>query len=741
MQKSFFLKFSLSLILAQCLLLAPTQSAWACSYPDDEALAKQQTECQKNPSMQWDCKLNRCITPQTVVDMRVKNQACIDLPETTKEELAAKKACMDQRAESETGVKGGQTPKGSGFMVKAAYTMSVGLALINSFSTMAEGDSCTSKTIFNATAYGAIAGELYQYFFLKKSLEKLQKNYKDGIIKEGAAFEAQVKAFEYLRDEQDAIADIAKKKQILYTTLAAGYGAATAVALVEISTLMTKCKGYNSAPLENNKKPFTGSFSYVDWNLNNKSIATAQIINSDSALNALFNFKEQMDFLEGKNSFSPEIQAYNELKKQNLVQTEDKNTFKEVLRLAVNSAFPEAKAEGMFSGASEFLSALFGKDATGAAEKSGVKDYLNKLGSSEGIAVVSAVCSGLSFKLASESAKEKKNALERKKMIEEIIAKFRADMAQFCTEKDRQDINKPECFCYTAKFEKSADRVNSETCKKYWDWKGHNYFKAAGNYDPAAVPSQGCIDMSKNLDRNCSCKNTVNSKTGVNNCLKSNLSKIDLGNLGAVTGLSNTGTQLDSIYQGNLGSGSVDSDTIGKNAANTQKVIDSLLKQAESKNIKMPPVKDEKYLNALTAQLTPKSVLDAAKGSILASNANPSSLRQDLPGIEEALKKSGLSSSDYEGGTGKGKKAGADSFSIPSFGNQGSSDSSGQGKVVEGFMNQEREFKDEDIVKDDGVPIWSILSKRYMTSGYRRLFDEATPPAAATPATKEAVKQ
>lgn len=665
MCKNLFGRYFIAFITIQALVLASSSNAWAsCTYSNDAELAAQQTACAKDSSKQWDCKLNRCVTLQSVVDARAKAQVCLDMPETTDAELAAKKACMNQYAESETGVKGGQQVKGSG-LAMGAYGLSVAMAVINLTAKKSNGSSCMSKTIFNASAVAAVAGELYQYFLLQKNLKKLQEEYKKGIIQKGASFEAQMKAFEYLRDEQGEIASIAKKKQILYTVLAAGYGAATAVAVGELI-------GWPKPPCEST---------------NTSSDAKAS-------------------------------------------NTNDQNT----------QTKPEAKADPKSGGATKAEGA-FGKMLEGGAEiaTNVGKSVLGNIGSSKGIAVAGGLCSGISFKLMAESKKTRENADKNKKLIEEIIKKFKDDMAQFCPNSgDRDDMNKPECFCYLSNGGQNPERVNSQTCKNFYAWKEHNYYKAAGNYNPNAASSTGCIDLSGNLDRDCSCKNVTNTKTGSNGCLKSNLSSVNLGSLGTMTSLPSVASQLDGIYSGNLSSaGDVDTSSIAKNAANTQRGIDSLLSQAKQKKISMPPIRNEGLQNRLISALAPKALLDKAQGGAL-SATNGNMTRENMPAVDEAIKKAGLNLTDYEGGAGKGAKKGSsgDGYFIPNMNNQESTTS---GKVVEGFMNQERAFKDEDIVKDDGVPIWTIISNRYMTSGYRRLFEEETPSQETT--SKEAVKQ
>jgi len=677
MQKKLFLKILLVLLVTYSFLFSYPTFAQSCSYPNDPALSTQQTDCQKDQSKIWNCSLNRCLTVQANLEIRGTTQKCLTLPEGTDAEKSAKKSCMDQTAQELTKVTSGFNESSSP-VTKTAMGFSLGLALINSFAKDDKSGTCTSKSIFQAAAYGAIAGELYQYFFMKNALKKLQDDYKKGIIKEGASYEAQVKAFEFLRDEQKAIADVANKKKLLYMALTTAYGAAAAVAIVETAwpTVMTPCVSAGT-PDPKGKSP-----------------ATTPPAKPASAPTG--------------------------------VKSATFNPFQQIFISAFNTAFPTTLAA---SGTTDFLSILLGAGAGAAAVTYGSKNsILKNLGNSSGIAVVSSICAFLSGALISESSNTADRAKKNIIVIEEIIAKFKDDIAQFCPiSGDRDNMNKPECFCYTTKNEKNPDRVNSETCKKYWEWKGHNYAVAATNYDSLKIPAQGCIDLSGGLDTNCACRKVTNTSTGSNGCLKANYKNINLGSLGTTTDLSQSAEVFDSATQGTLGSGgNIDSAQLGKNAANVQKAMDSLLAQAASKNLSTPPVKDEGIRNKFLAALATPALIKASQNGALAANNNPALLRSDLPGINEAELKSGLTIADeYQSGAGKIKKATNDSYTIPSIG--GDSNNS-NGKVVEGFMDKERAFKNEDIVKDNGVPIWTILSNRYMTSGYRRLFDDKSTP-------------
>src|SRR5690606_10488317 len=79
---------------------------------------------------------------------------------------------------------------------------------------------------------GSFVGDMYLKFTAKKVFDDLNKDYE---TIEGDTYEKQVEAFNYLEDEQNAVAEYAKKHATAYKIYTAAYGAATAVALVELS--------------------------------------------------------------------------------------------------------------------------------------------------------------------------------------------------------------------------------------------------------------------------------------------------------------------------------------------------------------------------------------------------------------------------------------------------------------------------------------------------------------------------
>jgi hypothetical protein len=92
--------------------------------------------------------------------------------------------------------------------------------------------SCTYRTIFKVTAAGGLLFDLYVKFMAEKNLTDLQDNYKDEAVDEDP-YQAQISAFNYLKEEQKEIAKIADLRMKQYLLLIVGYLATGVMAAIE----------------------------------------------------------------------------------------------------------------------------------------------------------------------------------------------------------------------------------------------------------------------------------------------------------------------------------------------------------------------------------------------------------------------------------------------------------------------------------------------------------------------------
>src|SRR5690606_38044037 len=89
------------------------------------------------------------------------------------------------------------------------------------------GYSCISRKIMMGAGIASFVGELYLRFMVKDGLEDLSKDYETN---DSDIYQKQIEAFDYLKAEQEAIKEYAKKHETAYNLYAVAYGAAAAMA-------------------------------------------------------------------------------------------------------------------------------------------------------------------------------------------------------------------------------------------------------------------------------------------------------------------------------------------------------------------------------------------------------------------------------------------------------------------------------------------------------------------------------
>lgn len=216
----------LKIILFSCVMITSHSSLRA----QDEVQA-QRDACAKNTAMQWDGELNRCVGKAQARQERHEAQDCHLLTDE-----AARKACHMGLATKKTGLTDDPEKAGSkvtslqsrSMMINTANSIVAG---INYFAKDKVANSCMSKTIFGVTALGGFVTDL----MLKSSTKKKLNSMKDKFVVDAAdsAYNAQVKALEYLKEEQKVVKDVAGKEKKRQMLLMVGYGAAVATAAYE----------------------------------------------------------------------------------------------------------------------------------------------------------------------------------------------------------------------------------------------------------------------------------------------------------------------------------------------------------------------------------------------------------------------------------------------------------------------------------------------------------------------------
>ncbi len=206
----------------------------------DEAsteIQKQKDECAKSPNKAWDTARNRCmITEESKAQKNSDTAAgkeCLNITD-----LEKRKACFldyaNKNADVSKNVAGESGTRGLERGVTTAYSV---LSMIQMFGS-GSASNCTSKTIFGITSMAGTLTDLYMKVQVKKKLKSLQDKY--SVDLQTNAYDAQVKALEYLKDEQIELKDIANQEKKRNMVMMSGYAAAAGVAAYEIFS-QSKC--------------------------------------------------------------------------------------------------------------------------------------------------------------------------------------------------------------------------------------------------------------------------------------------------------------------------------------------------------------------------------------------------------------------------------------------------------------------------------------------------------------------
>jgi hypothetical protein len=356
------------------------------------------------------------------------------------------------------------------------------------------------------------------------------------------------------------------------------------------------------------------------------------------------------------------------------------------------------------------------------------KEASSKIGSffdsPQGILIVSGVAAVYSGMLYSAAAKQEQESDDNIKKIDKIIAEFKDSYIAFCPD-GREDLNKPECYCYLATGAQNTTRTNSQICQTLWSKNTYKITTTTGDYNGLGtfVDPVGCLNMNGQFDENCNCKKLIDSK-GANACQKS--VSITIPNSIASAVLSNTG--LKDVMQvsanstnGNPLLGNFNVNSLGAKAIATENVKKQLLSKIAtgSNTPALSLVNSGNVGKYASAMIGDRNIAAAAANSRSAMDMSSSPMDPNAASLlKAAASKAGI---DLVG-SGRGmsaKKADAkDGFSLNLNG-----DGSAGGNQNPNFPETQKNYKINDISKKADTSIFEIISNRYIQSGLRRLFD------------------
>lgn len=200
-------------------------------------------ECSQIPGKTWSGELNRCINSRQTTQFREAHKECDSVTDKS-----SRDECLRNLAETSLKKDGftSATTGGNWASLPVAVLAAVlgGITAISTGFDQILSFSCLHRSLFVATSLGHIAAEGAILLFFENALEGKMKEWQEKIEKkytEGASFDVQMGAFDYLYEEQMEIKRVADARAIAYLIVAGGYTATAAVTVVEMITANPAC--------------------------------------------------------------------------------------------------------------------------------------------------------------------------------------------------------------------------------------------------------------------------------------------------------------------------------------------------------------------------------------------------------------------------------------------------------------------------------------------------------------------
>lgn len=606
---------------------------------------------------QWNSARNICELKESSVAMRDEFTKCQE-----KETNEERNACVEAIRDAQTNYDSMEhEAKKTGWAKFSPALLWTGFQLISNSGKKNDGAKCLSRKILMGASIASFGGDLYLKISSKKQFEKLSEDYKN---EQEDAYEKQIKAFDYLEEEQTTIADIAKKHKTAYTIYTAAYGAASVIALLEMSAGssigLTPCISVAQGEVDKAQ----GEVTKVEDKIGADSMQMGGGLTG--LFSALFSNAEALQ--SANNNLSTANKASN--------------------------------------------------------DRSSGKKVADFLGSSPGIAIIGGLGAAISSILATHAGSQQITAEKNAKMVRDVREKFETTMAasNFC--RSRDDVSQPRCYCFTSDGKRNSNRTRSETCQAYWFNQDKSLYRAASTYGGGKKEkAQGCYRIDGVWDPDCKCREVKNDQ-GENGCYKAPYGLNEIASLGPGIGLAQITDSLNQMYSGGLASGDIAPAQISQNAAR----INSARKQTLDKMKSDPQFKangffnDEALLEAAIRSI-PKNVRQQGE-QLFQEQFGQGSLNTQPPSLagvlENTRKTAGLPTSvQLRGGFNKAKAKKKTGFSL-----YGEEEKAAEAGAQHMNKNYDYSVAQKDIVEREDVSIWQVISNRYTQSGLRRLFDD-----------------
>ena len=295
-----------------------------------------------------------------------------------------------------------------------------------------------------------------------------------------------------------------------------------------------------------------------------------------------------------------------------------------------------------------------------------------------------------------------------------------ANGLMYCKPEDRNNTEKPKCFCYNSDNKLNPERSKQPACASEYTKLTYDPFGVNNNNDKV------CLDQNSNLDTACACR-------AKRNCMKISSGLNMKGfNPGTFKMISTGMGPAQDLMNGNVGGGDI-ADSAGINAARIKKAADDML-------AKMAP-SAAKAVKGYSADLEKGLLANTSGLSMGGSGSNsplPSSPAAAAAALDKEIKENNQEEAKKAGSRFHGATFNNDEMEFPDFGMGG--DTASQELEIAEVMGQEFDMRNSDINTGSTTNLFEVLSNRYKRSGMRRLFDENNPSPVDAPAKKEIVE-
>jgi len=520
----------------------------------------------------------------------------------------------------------------------------------------------------------------------------------------------QINSLESAADQTENAQKAAKTRALVAGIAAAGFSAATAMALVENYTSWVKvgnCGPPTAGATSAIDLPLLLDEAYVDVN--------PKLLTKDSDnFDFMISYEEQLDFIQGKKS-SLNIDEYYERKAWSAAALNSMTGLKEAFLLATEFTFSAL--------ASPTLADEGGTNWSG----SGVKAIVGMLGAGAGVIALNSK--------AIASSKMVKKPLTRAALfggmsVFAIGAAFEASNAAKRLG-ERSDEYKKLANSLRSQVAQSSSTTNQKGLNQVVSGVTSSADKNSNSKDDSQICYTGSGTTSISVDESCTC---VQKRT----CKSTNLP--DLSKLPDFAGqtlltdeLKALKTSADSIYSGDLKGANSASTKLGKNAARITKLRESLVGKINKDNIAAGGLGNydlDKLEDKFQEQLL-KKVNDSFNGL---SPSQQSSLAGFAPALDPSDKGN---KEEIDSAAPKGKIGAIAATSRGNKSNQGSSwdfnfdDDKNNGSdpeaaaLAEVMANENDQYEiDGDINDDRNKDIFKIITGRYLKSAYPVIFEE-----------------